>query len=276
MNARHLTLAAITLLVGPAATAQNLNREAPQDPVQAAIRQFNEKRTKSNEVTVVLDPVGKPTATPNTPAEPAPTPATAPTPAPATTPPAAAESATPAPAGPATPAASLPNDPSAGPQRGLAVRVEKLQTGTGAIDPAQVKLLAPFPAKPLSPAAPGWLLQDSPSAPPFTREVELSPGNLITLTVRPHLLVPDTDGAAVFAVPEPGFDPALGYRQSATVGAILSHSLRQLDDDSKELGGALDKLQQILVSLPKPPPPAEPVADPAAAREPSPATLRKR
>ena len=60
-----------------------------------------------------------------------------------------------------------------------------------------------------------------------------------------------------FSVPEPGFDPALGYRQNATVGAVLARSIRQLDEDSRDLGNAIDKLQQLLVSLPKPEPAAE-------------------
>ncbi len=134
---------------------------------------------------------------------------------------------------------------------GLAVRVEKLQTGTGVINPSQVKLLAPFPAKPLASAPAGWHLDPSDSAPPITREVEIAPGTRITLNIRPHLLVPDADGAETFAILEPGYDSTLGYRQSATVGAILSSSIRQLEDDSKRLGTAIDNLQQILISLPK-------------------------
>jgi hypothetical protein len=247
MNAHILSFTAISLLVAAWAGAQNSTPEPPQDPVQAAIRQFNENRAaaKQNEVTVVLDPVGTP-------------------PAPV------ADNLNPPPAGarpnseavPDTgPPPTLPDAP-APPHQGLTVHVEKLQVGSGTIEPSQVKLLAPFPAKPLTPAPAGWSLQSSPTAPPFTREVELSPGNRITLTVRPHILVPDADGAAAFNVPEPGFDASLGYHQNTTVGAILSHSIRQLDDDSKELGATIDKLQQLLVSLPKPPPLAEPVPEP--------------
>jgi hypothetical protein len=121
-----------------------------------------------------------------------------------------------------------------------------------------VKLLAPFPAKPLAQAPAGWRLDASDSAPPFTREVEISPGSKITLTIRPHLLIPDADGAEVFTISEPGYENALGYQQTATVGAILSNSIRQLDEESKQLGTAIDNLQQLLVSLPKPAPQPEP------------------
>lgn len=157
----------------------------------------------------------------------------------------------------APPAAEIAEAPAPKPRKGLSVRVANLRAGSGNIDPSQVKLLAPFPAKPLAQPPAGWHLEASEEAPPFTREVELSPGKHITLTVRPHLLVPDTDGVGVFTVPEPGFDPSLGYRQDATVGAVLSKSIRQLDDDSRELGNVIENLQQLLVSLPNPEPAPE-------------------
>jgi hypothetical protein len=55
----------------------------------------------------------------------------------------------------------------------------------------------------------------------------------------------------VFTIAEPGFDRSLGYRQTDTVGAILANSIRQLEQDSKQLSTAIDNLQQLLVSLPK-------------------------
>ena len=81
-------------------------------------------------------------------------------------------------------------------------------------------------------------------------------------------------------MPEPGFDASLGYRQNATVGTILSRSISQMEDDSMELGAAIDQLQQILISLPKPEPRAEPAPDPQPAPKPEPkakpVTPRKR
>jgi hypothetical protein len=175
------------------------------------------------------------------------------------------------------PASAPPPNPPSVPQ-GLAVRVEKLQSGKNNIDPSQVTLLAPFPAKPLAQATTGWRFETSEQAPPFTREVELSPGHRITLTVRPHLLVPDADGANVFNVPEPGFNSALGYLQNATVSAILTQSIRQLDDDAKTLGATIDTLQQILISLPKPKPEPEAKPEPQLEIKPSikPPPTRKR
>ena len=263
MNARHLAFAAITLLGIPASHAQQLAPEPIRDPVLDALtKSIRPASAKPKEVPAVPAPTVK---------EEEPAPAAIPVPAtdhpPEKTEP-VSEAANPEPA-PEAPAASTPQ-----PRQGLAVRVEKLQTGTGSIDPSKVKLLDPFPAKPLAPPPAGWCFKSSENVPPFTREVELSPGNRITLTIRPHLLVPDADGANVFNVPEPGFDPLLGFHQSATVSAILSHSIRQLEEDSKELGATIDKLQQILVSLPKPEPPATRLAEPPL--KPKPATPRKR
>ena len=68
----------------------------------------------------------------------------------------------------------------------------------------------------------------------------------------PHVLVPDTDGSTTFPVDEPGYDSALGYQQTATIGAILTNSLQRMEEDSKQMGHAIDSLQQLLVSLPKP------------------------
>lgn len=155
------------------------------------------------------------------------------------------------------------SEPPPTPPKGLAVRVEKLQTGNGEIDPAKVTLNAPFPAKPLAKAPAGWRLESSDHVPPIIREVELSPGKSITLRIRPHLLVPIADGTQAFSINEPGYEPALGYRQNTTVGAILSTSILQLEEDSKTLGNAIEKLQQLLVTLPKEevPPQARPVKD---------------
>jgi hypothetical protein len=161
-----------------------------------------------------------------------------------------------------------PEEAPQAPEPGLAVRVERLQSGSGGIDPSQVKLLAPFPAKLLARTPEGWRIEASKQAPPITRDVELAPGKNITLTIRPHLLVADADGSTVFQVAEPGFDAPLGYRQDATVGAILSNSIRQLEDDSLQLGSAIENLQQLLVSLPQPESVPDPESESQSANKP--------
>lgn len=144
------------------------------------------------------------------------------------------------------------------PEPGLSVRVEPLQSGTGVSGPAEVKLLAPFPAKLLARTPDGWRIEASNTAPHFTRVVDLGVGKTINLDVNPHVLVPDADGSKVFQVAEPSYDPQLGYQQDSTVGAVLSTSIRHLEKDSKKLGHAIEQLQQILLALPQPEPTTKP------------------
>ncbi len=241
-------LSTLTLLGCLSGHAQSVREEPAPDYVLEAIREF--KRADSgnppNEVTVVLAPPVEDAAIPKAkPVEDQ---------------------------NPASPAVLVTGKPPEGtlieddpqeipleepaapaePEGGLDVRVEKLRTREGPVDPGEVSLHAPFPAKPLSRPPAGWMIDVSADVPPLVREVEISPGTRISLTIRPHLLVPEADGHGVFAIPEPGFDPALGYQQAATVGAILSGSVRDLDEHSKDLGHAIDLLQQLLVSLPSP------------------------
>lgn len=278
------TLTALTIAGTLLASAQNVQEEPRVDPVQDAIEAFTNRDKKPTEVVVILDPPApeKPVEAP-APPQPSPQPATEPAPVRVTgsAPP---EAEVVAPTAPETPTASeapadqevIPEEIPAKPSSELVVRVEKLQIGKGKIDPAEVKLNTPYPAKPLSATPAGWRLDTSESAPPFTREVEIAPGSKITLTISPHVMIPDADGAEVFTIAEPGYNHSLGYQQNATVGAILSNSVRQLDDDSKKLTNAIESLQQLLVSLPKPEPQPTEIATPAPGPAPTPATTRKK
>ena len=143
-------------------------------------------------------------------------------------------------------------------KEGLEIHVESIREGSGKADPGKIKLKASFPAKSLTPAPDGWILEKSEQAPALHKEVTLRPGKTISLNIRPHVLSPDSDGANTFAVVEPGFDVAEGYRQTNTVSAILGNSVAQLDRDSLLLGNAISDLHQLLASLPKPKPMPEP------------------
>lgn len=258
-------IAILSILASVCSVAQNVREEPESDPVLDAIQEFKKRdKSKPNEVSVVLeDAPQKAGEVKDIPADKEPAVEAAvlvtgkPPEAPAVVTKPEPETV--------NAVAVDPQEEASVPENGLAVRVERLQTGPGTIDPSKVKLLAPFPAKPLAAAPAGWHLDSSETAPPFTREVEISPGTKITLNIRPHLLVPDADGAQVFSISEPGYDNSVGYLQTATVGAILSNSIRQLDEDSKQLGDAIDRLQQLLVSLPKPE--VQPEIKPAAVRK---------
>ena len=245
MTAKHMLAIALACHFPAQLTAQNLETEdeSPKlsKEVQKAIEEFNRKKSSGepmpNEVTVVLEP-----------------------PAPVAIAPPAKEddsekkpvlvSGKPQEASPEeTPEEAAIEEL---PEPGLEVRVEQIRSGKGSIDPDQVSLKASFPAKPLSVTPDRWLLEKSDFAPAFKRDVELQPGVVISLNIQPHVLAPQVDGADTFSVPEPGFDPALGYRQTATVAAVLGKSITQLDEDSKQLGVLLSDLHRLLGSLPQP------------------------
>lgn len=133
---------------------------------------------------------------------------------------------------------------------GVTVTVEPGQGDHGKVDAKSVKLLAPFPAKPLFMPPAGWKLEHPDSVPTFVREVPLGNGTNISLSIRPHLLVPDADGDQVIAVNEPGYDSALRYAQTGTMAAVLSTSVERMEEDSIQMTAALDRLSQLLSSLP--------------------------
>jgi hypothetical protein len=145
----------------------------------------------------------------------------------------------------------------------VTVEVEAGADGGAKIDAKSVKLLAPFPAKPLFQAPAGWRLEHPAEVPTFVRPVDLANGTRISLAIRPHLLVPDADGENVLAVEEPGFDPALSYAQTGTMGAVLASSVEAMEADSRRMSDALDRLSQLLGSLPAPEPPPAPAPSPA-------------
>jgi len=211
--------------------------ESPSEPGEDALFEILRDTTGGKprrEVTVVLEDEGKPVAPPQKPNA------------------AAVEKPSSKPSEPTGLVAVTPVTEKKDPQKGVAVRVETLQASETPIDPKQVKLLAPFPAKPLSTPPSGWALDTSGNAPAFVKEVELAPGTSISLSIKPHVLTAGANGTSLFSVSEPGFDPSLGYQQTRTLGSILSTSIEQLDESSKRMGQAIDHLQQLLVSLPAP------------------------
>lgn len=148
--------------------------------------------------------------------------------------------------------ATTPDQQAQNTESGLTVRIEPIHSGKGPIDVSRIKLRAPFPAKPLAQAPPGWHFDASNNASLYRHDVEIAEGSKITLTIQPHVLVPDSDGRDVFSIAEPGYEADLGYQQISTIGAIVANSVRQLDEDAQKIGVAIDDLQQLLISLPKP------------------------
>jgi len=262
----HSILAAAFLISCIPLHAQNAPKEPTPDAVLEAIEEFNRKsKSKPNEVTVVLDPVEDDKEA----AEPTPEPVLV-----IGKPPGDLEKSDEDPTeNEESPGGDedveeepeLEPEPEATPEIGPSIKVEKLQAGDGPVNPDDVKLNAPFPAKPLSQPPTGWRLDTLENTPPFSREVEIAPGTKITLSIRPHSLLPEVDGTTSFSITEPGYDPAHGYNQTGTVGAALSQSIDHLDKDAQQMSAVIDQLQQLLVSLPKPAEEA-PVAKPVNKR----------
>lgn len=145
-------------------------------------------------------------------------------------------------------------EPPAPPEpEGVTVNVEPGRDGAAKVDATAVKLLAPFAAKPLFQAPAGWRLEHPDDVPAFVEKVPLANGTTISLSIRPHVLVPDANGEDVLAVTEPGYDPALRYGQTGTMSAVLSASIDRMEEDSLKMSAALERLEQLLGSLPAAP-----------------------
>jgi hypothetical protein len=152
-----------------------------------------------------------------------------------------------------------PDEEAAAPEpEGVSVNVAPGRDGTVKVDAAAVKLLAPFPAKPLFQPPAGWRLEHPEDVPAFIEKVTLANGTTISLSIRPHLLVPDADGREQLAVGEPGYDPDLRYAQTGTMSAVLNSSVERMEEDSRRMSEALERLGQLLGSLPAAEVPPEP------------------
>ena len=137
------------------------------------------------------------------------------------------------------------------PAQGVRVEVEA-GSSTASVDPSKIKLVAPFPAKPISAPPRGWKLVQPDDVPHVSKEVQLSGGTAVTLSIRPHVLIPEADGDQVFGLSEPGYRPEDQYAQKETIGAILADSIMSLDSQSERLDEAARRLDELLTSLPSP------------------------
>ena len=240
-TATTATLGIIWILASPAAASEDADPDLSESVLEA-IREFNERAQRTqNEVLVVLDPPegedaddevisailgDEPEADHAAPED-------------------HGEDAVTTEDESATPEPSKPQ----GPQ----VRVQSLRDSDDTeIRAEDIEISTPFAAKPLGSPPAGWKLVSSSDAAEFTENIEITPGTWLTLSIRPHLLVPDADGHSAFHIAEPGFDPALGYQQRATISSSIASSLLQLEEDARVLGQAIDDLEQILISLPRP------------------------
>lgn len=136
---------------------------------------------------------------------------------------------------------------------GIEVRVEKSSDGAGSSNTSSdIKIYSPYPAKPMAAAPHGWQYVAAPDAIlPFKQSVKLGSGLSVDLSITPFILVPDSDGANIFSIREPGYESSLNFTQQHTIGAMLQASTMQIEEHEKQAAKAISRLQQLLSSLPR-------------------------
>ncbi len=136
---------------------------------------------------------------------------------------------------------------------GIQIEVEKV-TGSKGFNHkgGAVKVTSPWPAKPLDTPPVGWKYVPAPAGiEPFRTTVKLGGGRSINLAITPYVLVPISDGLNSIRILEPGYKPALRNQQVETVGSVLLDASRELEQNEKRASAAIQRLQELLSSLPK-------------------------
>jgi hypothetical protein len=132
-----------------------------------------------------------------------------------------------------------------------------------------------YAPKPLGYLPPGWKLAPLKEGRIQSPPIDLAPGIRPRITVTPYQLAPD-DAKGFIEFHDPGFDPALGNKQNATFGAVLTRyqgGLRQLDaqltalqtQGPKLTGPAEDQLAALLQAVDEQLKGATPTTTPGAA-----------
>ena len=136
---------------------------------------------------------------------------------------------------------------------GIQIQVEKTTATDGGKNPTGVvRIYSPWPAKPITPAPPGWKFSPAPSGlTPHRTTVTLGNGNTVDLSITPFVLVPVSDGLHAIRIAEPGYDPSLRFAQRDTVGTMLESSTSELEKKEQQAAAVISRLQQLLSSLPK-------------------------
>jgi len=137
---------------------------------------------------------------------------------------------------------------------GIQIQVEKVSGRSGdSSEMGEVKVSSPWPAKPLDEPPLGWRYIPAPEGiDPYRTTVKLGESSSVNLAITPYVLVPVSDGRNVIRISEPGYQPERSYLQNQTVGAVLQHSTEKIEQQEKHTGAAIQRLQQLLSSLPKP------------------------
>lgn len=136
---------------------------------------------------------------------------------------------------------------------GIQIQVEKTAGKSGAKGKkGAVKVYSPWPAKPISNPPAGWKFAPAPEGTePFRTQVKLDSGNTVDLSITPYVLVPISDGKTSIKIFEPGYDPIQKFSQQSTLGVMLLNSTTEIENHEKDAADAIQRLQQLLSSLPR-------------------------
>jgi len=136
---------------------------------------------------------------------------------------------------------------------GIEIQVEKVRGASRAGSSTdKVKVTSPWPAKPLDSPPLGWKFIPAPDGiSPYRTTVKLGDAQSVTLSITPYVLVPVSDGRNVIRIAEPGYQPEQGYLQQDTIGSILKESTQELEHHEQRTAAAIQRLQQLLSSLPQ-------------------------
>ena len=136
-------------------------------------------------------------------------------------------------------------------EEGIQVQIEKI-AGKPVNGDGSVKVDAPWPAKPISTPPTGWRF--APAAKgvePFLTKVTLSNGSDVELSITPYVLEPLADGLASIKITEPGYQAGVEYDKENTLGIMLQNSTKEIENHEKQTAQAIERLQQLLSSLPR-------------------------
>lgn len=136
---------------------------------------------------------------------------------------------------------------------GIQIQIEKTVGESGGVTgKGKVKIDSPWPAKPISVPPAGWRFVPGPSdSEPFRKQVKLDSGYIADLSITPYVLVPIEDGKNVIKIAEPGYKDYLKFSKNVTLGVMLQNSTAEIENHEKQAAEVIQRLQQLLSSLPR-------------------------
>ena len=126
------------------------------------------------------------------------------------------------------------------------VRIDEVITS----DHRELTLHTPWKPKPMQDAPRGWRYVMGNKEQAYPATILLSNKKKIKVDIIPYVLAPEESDQTALVV-EPGYLPELGYAQTKSVSATISSSNKELEFAEQQLETSIQKLKQLMVSLPQ-------------------------